>query len=271
MSSNGARAYCPRCGAELRRDQRIGAVCDPCSKAGPGPLPPEFYFPEAVQAALLNYQFGMFIRRVRGYKGWSQRTFAEVVDLSQARVSAIEGGRPLYDIRIIARLHQRLGIPAPLLGFGDPATVVGGATSCDHALGQAQDGFTAVDPGTAAPWASVDEAAVATWQGQAYYELGRVSGDQHWADKAVPLLTQTLALSRPRARALYLPDLAGAHALARDIDTAVTVGHQAVDAITVLSSQRARERLRVLSTVLEPMHASLGVAELRHRLADTPA
>lgn len=74
-----------------------------------------------------------------------------------------------------------------------------------------------------------------------------------------------------RPRALYLPDLAGAHALAGDIDTAVTVGHQAVDVVTALHSPRAYDRLRVLHTALGPLHTSLGVAELRSRLAATPA
>jgi hypothetical protein len=74
---------------------------------------------------------------------------------------------------------------------------------------------------------------------------------------------------RARSRALHLPDLAGAHALTGDTDIAVTLGHQAVDAVTALSSSRAYDRLRVLYTVLEPMYTSGGVAELRDRLAAT--
>lgn len=69
------------------------------------------------------------------------------------------------------------------------------------------------------------------------------------------------------SRALYLPDLAGCHALTGDIDTAVTIGHQAVNLAGSMHSRRAQTRLRVLHTVLEPMHASPGVAELRERLA----
>jgi hypothetical protein len=41
-----------------------------------------------------------------------------------------------------------------------------------------------------------------------------------------------------RSRALYLPDLAGAHALAGDTDTAVMLGHQAVEAVTAVHSPR---------------------------------
>lgn len=136
-----------------------------------------------------------------------------------------------------------------------------------RALGQVEDAYVAVKPTTAAPWASVDESTVATWQGKAYYELGRASGDRRWAEKAVPLLAQTLTRSRRRPRALYLPDLAGAHALAGDVGTAVAVGHQAVDTVTGISSRRTYDRLRILNGVLEPMRTSPGVAELRERLA----
>jgi N-acyl-L-homoserine lactone synthetase len=71
-----------------------------------------------------------------------------------------------------------------------------------------------------------------------------------------------------RDRALDLPDLAGAHALAGDIDTAVTVGHQAIDAVTAVHSPRAYDRLHVLHTALQPLHTSPGVAgTVRYRLS----
>ncbi|MGH3795791.1 MAG: hypothetical protein ACRDSP_12980 [Pseudonocardiaceae bacterium] len=89
----------------------------------------------------------------------------------------------------------------------------------------------------------------------------------------MPLLRQVADLDTgyARVRALYLPDLAGAHALAGDTDTAITIGHQAVDTITEQSSHQAYDRLRVLNTVLEPMRTSPDVAELRDRLATTAA
>ncbi|MFN2496860.1 MAG: helix-turn-helix domain-containing protein [Pseudonocardiaceae bacterium] len=458
----------------------MGAFCDPCGRAGPDPLPLEFYRPEPVQAALLGYDFGRFFRRVRGYKQWSQATLGDVLDLTQGRISAIEGGAALYDIRIIARMHQRLGIPAPLLGFGDRATVVGGVAAgrkgswmerrdfvqhiatlalgaagttgldidrlvallypdtdatgtrrigaadvaaleyatagyersyaafgggvareaavtqlrtvlpmlnqpmdddlaprlhiaaahlalitawtsfdmshhdaarrfstvgleiahstehplatdltshllfdlaqqaldlrrpdeaerlvqigyttgvgspsvfpststclatnaafahaargdraqCERALGVAEEAFTRIDPAAATPWACVDgPVKIATWQGHAYYELARASGDQRSVARAVQLLRQVVDNPRPMSRALYLPDLVGAHALAGDIGTAVTLGHQAVDTVTGMSSRRTYDRLRVLNGVLEPMRTSPGVAELRERLA----
>lgn len=72
-----------------------------------------------------------------------------------------------------------------------------------------------------------------------------------------------------RSRALCLPDLAGAYALAGDLDTAVSVGHQAVDVVTSVHSPRAYGRLHRLHTVLEPLRTSPGVAELRDRLTAT--
>ncbi|MGH3815998.1 MAG: hypothetical protein ACRDUV_26715, partial [Pseudonocardiaceae bacterium] len=460
MTSNGQIVYCPRCGAQLRRDQPIGAVCDPCGKAGHAPLPPEFFLPEPVQAALATYQFGVFFRRVRGYKDWCQGTLGKILDLTQAQISRIEGGGPLHDIRIIARMHERLGIPAPLLGFGDPATVSGRTTTaregswmdrrdfvqrvaalglgsagvtaldidrlvallhpdtdatstrrigaadvaalehataeyersnytfggglareaavsqlrailpllnqpmddsvqprlhiaathlallagwmsfdvehhdaarrlwvvgldiargtehplatdltshlmlimaqqarylgrpdearqlvqlgytagagshpvsaststalatnaafahadrghladCQRALGDAEDAFTRIDPANVTPWACVDgPIKIATWQGHAYYELARTSGDQRCMQRAVTLLGQAVDNPRAMSRALYLPDLAGAEALAGDVDTAVALGHQAVDTVTAMTSRRNYARLRVLN------------------------
>ncbi|MGH8883446.1 MAG: hypothetical protein ACRD0P_39905 [Stackebrandtia sp.] len=78
-------------------------------------------------------------------------------------------------------------------------------------------------------------------------------------------------LGYARLGAVYLPDLAGSHAIAGDTNTAVTVGHQAVDAVTSVSSPSAYDKLRTLHKVLEPLHTSPGVADLRDRLSTTAA
>ena len=109
-------------------------------------------------------------------------------------------------------------------------------------------------------------------QGKAHYELALTSRDPRAAGRAVPLLRDAVESFGPdyaRARALYLSDLAGAHAIAGDTDTAV--GHQAIDAVTALHFPRAYDRLRVLNTALQPLHTSAGVAELRERLVATAA
>lgn len=146
------------------------------------------------------------------------------------------------------------------------------AAGVDRALGQAAEHFAVIGPADTESWAAdvVDEAGLAAKQGAVHYALALAGRDPHAADRAVPLLRQAVDHFGPgyaRPRALYLPDLAGAHALAGDLDTAVTVGHQAVDAITALSSPRTHDKLRVLNTVLEPLHAGPGVTELRDRLA----
>jgi hypothetical protein len=105
-----------------------------------------------------------------------------------------------------------------------------------------------------------------------YYALARPARDPIAANQAVALLRQAVDDYGPdyaARRAKCLPDLAGAHALAGDLDTAVSIGHQAVDAVTTVHSPRAYNRLHRLYTVLEPLHTSPGVAELRERLTTT--
>ncbi|MGH3831353.1 MAG: hypothetical protein ACRDRS_13055 [Pseudonocardiaceae bacterium] len=143
------------------------------------------------------------------------------------------------------------------------------------ALGQAVEHFAAIIPTRCEPWVAYhDETSLCAYQGVAQYELALTGRDPSAAGRAVPLLRRAVdgfgaAYTRPRA--LYLPDLAGAHAIAGDADTAVSVGHQAVDAVTVLHSPRAYDRLRILNTALEPLRDSAGVTELRDRLATAVA
>lgn len=152
----------------------------------------------------------------------------------------------------------------------------GDTVACDRALGQAIEHFSRIGPASEAPWnvSLVGETGLAALQGAAHYTLAVAGGDPRAASRAVPLLRQAVdhfgpAYARPRG--LYLPDLAGSHALAGDLSTAVTVGHQAVDTVSMLSSPRAYDRLRVLNTVLEPLHTSPGVADLRDRLTTAAA
>jgi len=149
----------------------------------------------------------------------------------------------------------------------------GDAQACDRACGQAVERFTSIDPAAAPPWTAYISEAGGNGQGgrgSAYYELARIGGDPRAAGRAVLLLGEAVGNYGPgyaQFQARYLPDLAGARALNGDIDTAVTLGHQAVDLLSVQYSSRVHERLRILNTVLEPLHTSTGVAELRGRLA----
>ena len=137
-------------------------------------------------------------------------------------------------------------------------------------LHQAIEHFSAIDPVTARHGASTSVKLAFRQTGCRPLRAGLTGRDSRAAERAVPLLRHAVDHFGPdyaRPRALYLPDLAGAHAIAGDTDTAVTVGYQSVDAVTAVQSLRAYDRLRVLNTALEPLHASAGVAELRGRLA----
>ncbi|MGH3752753.1 MAG: helix-turn-helix domain-containing protein [Pseudonocardiaceae bacterium] len=152
----------------------------------------------------------------------------------------------------------------------------GDAVGCDRALGRALDHLAATDSANQETWVThlIDEPQLAAYQGHAQYTLALTGRDPRAAGRAVPLLCRAVDGFGPgyaRSRALYLADLVGAHALAGDVDTAVTLGHQAIDAVTALHSPRAYDRLRVLDTALEPLHTSAGVAELRERLHTTAA
>ncbi|MGQ0776776.1 MAG: helix-turn-helix domain-containing protein [Pseudonocardiales bacterium] len=131
------RAYCPECGAQLRRGQPIGALCDPCQHGGPDPrqvLPADFYDQARIVAPLGAYDFGVFFRWLRTQADWSQQTLGTVVDMHQAQISAIErGAHRLRDIETVARIVTRLVIPPVRLGFPDiRATVFTGVTNQGH-------------------------------------------------------------------------------------------------------------------------------------------
>ncbi|MGH3869004.1 MAG: helix-turn-helix domain-containing protein [Pseudonocardiaceae bacterium] len=149
----------------------------------------------------------------------------------------------------------------------------GNTPACDRALSHAAEWLTTLDPATRPPWGAwISEASISGSQGRAYYALALASSDPRAASRAVPLLrhdVDQLGPDHARHQAVCLLTLAGAHALAGDIDTAVSVGHQAVDAVTAVRSPRAHGGLHRLRTVLEPCHTSPGVAELRERLTTT--
>jgi transcriptional regulator with XRE-family HTH domain len=197
---------------------------------------------------------------------------------------AVRLGRPEEALRLVHLGHAVMAGPHPVSAAtrcclakiqARAHAAQGDAADCDRALGLAVEQFSTVDPASGPPWGSFhDEALLAAQQGAAHYTLALVSRDRRTAGRAVPLLRQAVAgfgPDRARTRALYLPDLAGAHAIAGDTDTAVTLGHQAINAVTTLHSPRAYDRLRILNTALQPLHTSTGVADLRGRLTTTAA
>ncbi|MGH3772099.1 MAG: helix-turn-helix domain-containing protein [Pseudonocardiaceae bacterium] len=142
---------------------------------------------------------------------------------------------------------------------------LGETTACERAVGRAERHFAAADPGTAPPWAAfVTTAELTAQQGHAWYLLSATQPDA--ATRAVPLLTAaTSSYGSDYAvrRAVNLAGLAGSHARAGDIDTAVSVGRHALEEICQGWSQRAYQRLRMLDDCLA-VHQSADVADLRH-------
>ncbi len=145
----------------------------------------------------------------------------------------------------------------------------GDVPACDRALGQAEEQFVLTDPAKAAPCAALITVAELTGlQGHIHYTLAQTAAAKH-AVQAVPLLqggVEGFGVVYARSRAIQLPGLAGAHALTGDLDTAVRIGHCAVEEITALASPRAYDRLRTLDTVLQPYGTDPAVGEMRDRI-----
>lgn len=144
---------------------------------------------------------------------------------------------------------------------------------CERALDAMAERFRVVEPEVTTPWdAAIHSSAREGWLGWDRYDLAVSTRDPQIARKAVPQLRYVIKHfppGHPRSHTILLTDLAGAHAIAGDADTAVTVGHQAIDAGRGLASQRVLTGFHKLSGVLTPLHDSSGVAELRERLLTT--
>ena len=204
--------------------------------------------------------------------------------LGDLAVQAVRLGRPDEALRLIHLAHVSAAGPHAVSASTTSCLALiqaqahaaqGDATSCDQALDQAVAQFSRIDPQTRPSWGTeLSDAVISASQGVAHYELALTGRDPRSAGRAVPLLRHAVNGLGPdyaRPRAMFLSDLAGAHAISGDLDTAVMLGHQAINAVTVLHSPRAYDRLRVLNTALEPLRDSTGVAELRDRLTSTAA
>ncbi|MFD2422428.1 helix-turn-helix domain-containing protein [Amycolatopsis pigmentata] len=100
-------------------------MCDGCARATGfrRPVPDGFYDDAGLRAALASYDFGAVFTAVREHTGLSQLQLADLLGLSQSRVSAVERGeRRLTHVKLAARIAAVLRIPAPLLGFPSDAS-----------------------------------------------------------------------------------------------------------------------------------------------------
>ncbi|MGH3873458.1 MAG: reverse transcriptase N-terminal domain-containing protein [Pseudonocardiaceae bacterium] len=232
-------------------------------------------------AARRLWMIGVDVARAADHPQGSDLT---VFLLYDAALQAVQLGRPDEALRLVQLGHAAAAGPHPVSAStvcclaaiqARAHAVRGDAASCDRALGQTVEHFSMVDPATTPFWgAHIVDTGISYYQGVAHYALALTGRDPQAAERAVPLLRHAVDNFGPdyaRLRALSLPDLSGAYAIAGDTDIAVTIGHQAIDAVTSVSSPRAHDRLRTLHTVLQPLHTSAGVAEFRDRLSATIA
>jgi transcriptional regulator with XRE-family HTH domain len=111
------RQRCRFCGTALAT---VDPMCGSCARAAGfrKPIPQGFYEDADLRAALARYDFGAVFAAVRQHTGLSQLQLADLLDLSQSRISAVERGeRRLTHVKLAARLAGLLRIPPRLLGF----------------------------------------------------------------------------------------------------------------------------------------------------------
>jgi hypothetical protein len=232
------------------------------------------------EAARRLWMIALDITRDTDHPLSTDQTVFVLYDMAQQAVAL---GRPEEALRLVHLGHAAAAGSHPVSAATTSClaniearahAAQGDAAGCDRALSQAVEHFSSITPAHES-WADfVDDTMLARLQGVAHYELALAHRDPRAAGRAVSLLRRAVDgfgsdYAVPQAKSLL--ELAGAHAIAGDADTAVRVGHQAMDAVTALHSPRAYDRLRVLNVALEPLHTSAGVAELRGRLAATAA
>lgn len=143
----------------------------------------------------------------------------------------------------------------------------------ERALAAARDryGDTTVDANP--PWAwFVTEAEIAAQQGHSLHLLSLTRPE--YAKSAISELSSAVHAhpdEHARSRAVVLPTLAVSYFQAEDADSAVRIGHDAVTAVTALSSQRCYARLRDLDAIAARHQRAPGVVELRADIATAVA
>lgn len=118
---------CRSCSGSLTAGH-VGDLCAKCaSVAGFKRLiPPGFFDSPPMRKALAQQDFGSVFGAVRTETGLSQGQLAQLVGLSQGRVSEIENkGHKVTGLSLGARISMALGIPASTMGFwSEPGSLV---------------------------------------------------------------------------------------------------------------------------------------------------
>jgi transcriptional regulator with XRE-family HTH domain len=75
-------------------------------------------FEEGEDFREIRQSFARRLRQLRSERGFSQKQFAELSDISQPHMGAIEAGLPNVSLSNIARMARALGVPIPALFEG---------------------------------------------------------------------------------------------------------------------------------------------------------
>ncbi|MEU6585911.1 helix-turn-helix domain-containing protein [Nocardia sp. NPDC046763] len=138
-----------------------------------------------------------------------------------------------------------------------------------RALTAARDQYSKATLDTTPPWAwFVTDAEIAAQQGHSLHLLSLTRPE--YAGPAIAQLSAAVGAhpdEHARSRAVVLPTLAVSYFQADDTDSAVRTGHDAVTAVTTLSSERCYARLRDLDAVAARHQRAAGVVELRADIA----
>lgn len=145
---------------------------------------------------------------------------------------------------------------------------LGHVDACRRALDAAEQAYNDRDLAAAPPWAAhVVPAEVAAQRGHALFLLART--DPAFAEDAIAHLSAAVTgYGEPYARsaAVNLPGLASSQFYVGDVEAALATGHQAVTAISTLSSKRTYARLSQLSDAAKTFAHNADVADLRARI-----
>lgn len=148
----------------------------------------------------------------------------------------------------------------------------GKAQACQRSLGRAADIFSDAED-EAPDWLRHFDAAELTGlSGHIYHVLAEFHPSA--ANRAEPLLREAIDQRETcyvRSRALNLVGLTGTYFQQGEIEAAVSLGHQAADAVITLRSPRTLRRIRALHRIARTHASRPAVAELTARLAVTAA
>jgi len=143
---------------------------------------------------------------------------------------------------------------------------LGELSACQRALDVAEEVLNLPSDSSNGGWLRFDGSRLAEERGARYVELGRLDLAEEVLLGALEQ-AQLAKGSSYRRRGAVLADLATIGAKRRDVDQALTFGHQAVDLARLSGSGYVARRLQALRTELGPVARDARVAELDAEIA----